>query len=350
MLTALCAFTLKIIARRFISLASQTLRSVPIVLLLFCAVAKGDRRKVYMAEIIGVGACVLDTLYCVPRYPDEDTKLRASDKSIRAGGPASTALTAASRLGAACAYIGTLSDDGDGEFLKRDFEKYGVSTAYIRTEKNRRAFSSVILISESGASRTCIYDIGDLPPTKIGEREACAIKDARLLLIDGNDTEAALQAAKIAHGCGTLVLYDAGKELPESEALLSLTDILIPSAEFALAHTGCSDIESAARLLFEKYSPRVTVITDGKRGGVLYDGAELTRYPAFPVTAVDTNGAGDVFHGAFAAALVRGFSFREACIISSATSAIKCTGLGARESTPDFDTVMNFLKEKGYEL
>ena len=65
---------------------------------------------------------------------------------------------------------------------------------------------------------------------------------------------------------------------------------------------------------------------------------------------LDSNGAGDVFHGAFAAAYVKGYAPETCCHIASATSAIKCMGVGARESTPSFETVKNYMKENGYEL
>ena len=132
--------------------------------------------------------------------------------------------------------------------------------------------------------------------------------------------------------------------------LLALTDIMIPSEEFALGHTGEATVEAAAKRLYELYSPEVIVITQGKLGGYLYNGKEGIRYPVFPVVAVDSNGSGDVFHGAFAAAYVKGYDFEKCCYFSSAVSAIKCTGIGARESVPCFETVKKFLKEKNYEL
>jgi sulfofructose kinase len=91
-------------------------------------------------------------------------------------------------------------------------------------------------------------------------------------------------------------------------------------------------------------------VTQGKRGGILFDGERLTSYPIYPATVVDSNGSGDVFHGAFAAGLVKGFDFEACCHFSSAVSAIKCMGIGARESVPDFETVKRYLKENGYEL
>ena len=91
------------------------------------------------------------------------------------------------------------------------------------------------------------------------------------------------------------------------------------------------------------------MITNGKEGGILYEGREILEYPAFPVKAVDSNGAGDVFHGAFAAGIMSGYSYRQCCIFSSMVSAIKCTGFGARQSVPSGARVLKALKEQGYE-
>ena len=94
----------------------------------------------------------------------------------------------------------------------------------------------------------------------------------------------------------------------------------------------------------------MVVVTCGKEGGVYYDGTELWHYPAFPVEAVDTNGSGDVFHGAFAAGMIKGLSYRDCCLFASAVSAIKCTGVGARESVPEIEQVSSFLEERKVRL
>ena len=125
---------------------------------------------------------------------------------------------------------------------------------------------------------------------------------------------------------------------------------MITSEEFALCITGADTAKEAAKILFDMYNPLVVVITQGKRGGILYDGNKTAEYPIYPADVVDSNGSGDVFHGAFAAGLAYGFDFLKCCHFSSAVSAIKCTGIGARESVPDFNTVKKYLKENGYEL
>ena len=76
-----------------------------------------------MGDIVGIGACVMDTLITVPHYPTEDTKLRALSSKPAGGGPVATGLVAAAKLGAATAYVGVLSDDSAGDFLLADFQK-----------------------------------------------------------------------------------------------------------------------------------------------------------------------------------------------------------------------------------
>ena len=76
-----------------------------------------------MKKICGIGACVMDTLYEIPSYPAEDTKMRALGSRPAGGGPVATGLVAAAKLGEQTAFIGNLSDDNGGVYLKKDFEK-----------------------------------------------------------------------------------------------------------------------------------------------------------------------------------------------------------------------------------
>lgn len=303
-----------------------------------------------MINIVGIGANVYDTLITVESYPTEDTKKKASSTKVSGGGPCATGLVAASKLGESAAFIGNVTDDSASAFLLSDFEKYGVSTEYMNKIDGYRAFSSFILLCEDTVSRTCVFDRGNIPPTVLDEKQIEAVKNAKILMVDGNDMKAAIEGGKIAKENGTKVLYDAGGLYEGVENLLPYADYLIPSEEFALGHTGEKTAQDAAKKLFEMYCPEVVVITQGKKGGIMYDGKTVTEYPAFPVDAVDSNGSGDVFHGAYAFALCKGYDFYKACVFSSAVSALKCTKLGSRQAVPSFDETIKFLKERGVNV
>lgn len=303
-----------------------------------------------MNKIVGIGANVCDTLISVPTFPAEDTKLRATSIKQSGGGPCATGLVAASKLGQKCAYIGTLTNDGAGEFLKQDLIKYGVSTDYVSVLPGYISFSSFICLSEETASRTCLFHKGDIPEWSLTDAQKQAIKDAEILMIDGNEMNAALEGVKIAKENGTKILYDAGGLYDGIENLLPYADILIPSEEFSLAHTKTDNVHDAAKVLFDKYQPEVVVITQGKKGGIIYDGKTVEEYPAFLVDAVDSNGSGDVFHGAFAFSVTMGYNYYKSCVFSSAVSALKCTKIGARHGVPTYSQTIEFLKERGIDV
>ena len=187
-----------------------------------------------MLEIVGIGANVCDTLLSVDSYPKEDTKKRALGAKESGGGPCATGLCCAARLGAECAYIGTLTDDGAGKFLLADMQRYGVSPELVRVEAGYTSFTSYILISADTASRTCVFDKGNIPERGLDAEQREAVANARLLMIDGNNMTSAEEAVQLARESGTAVLYDAGGLYSGIERLLPYTDILIPSEEFAL--------------------------------------------------------------------------------------------------------------------
>lgn len=309
-----------------------------------------ESRKKRQIKIVGIGACVMDTLITIPEYPKEDTKVRALSYRAAGGGPVATGIVAAARLGIPSGFIGTLAQDDEGIFLKNDFLKYGVDVTHVELMAGYRGFSSVVWLSQNAATRTCVFDKGNLPPLKLDEKMKTYIADSSILMIDGNEMKAAKEACLVAKKNSTRILYDCGGMYEGVEDLLKMTDVMIPSEEFAIGYTGCSTAEEAVAKLFEAYRPEVIVITCGNRGGIMYDGKGMIEYPVFPIEAVDTNGSGDVFHGAFAAALAKGFSYRECCFYASAVAAIKCTGCGARECVPDDRTVHSFLESRGIKI
>ncbi len=301
-----------------------------------------------MKKIVGVGACVYDTLLVVPEYPEEDTKVKAEKTVTSGGGPVATGLTAAAKLGGDCAFLGALATDAAGDFLFSDFARYGVDTRFIQRVQGV-SFTSTVLLGLNAKTRTCVFDRGTVSNFPLTDQMKKAVAEADVLMVDGNNLESAAEAAEIAVKHGVKVLYDAGGLYAGVEKLLPYADYLIPSMEFALKITNAACAQKAAEILFERFSPRAVVITMGEKGGVSFDGKKLESYPAFKVKAVDTNGAGDVFHGAFAFFLSTGFGLSDCIRYSSAVSALKCTSTGARAGAPDLQTLKEFLKENGEE-
>ncbi|MBE7087646.1 MAG: hypothetical protein E7369_05060 [Clostridiales bacterium] len=298
-----------------------------------------------MKKVIGLGACVYDTLISCPNYPKEDIKLKADSVCISGGGPVGNSLVIMSKCGVDVGVIGLFADDNAGKYLLDDFNKYNVSTKNSVVVKNTNSFTSYILLSQDTNTRTCVFDRGTVPDD-CSLVDYSPLKDADVLHLDGNYLNCAIKACQIAKANNVKTSLDAGGLYKDIDKLLPYIDILIPSAEFAMGITKTTDIVSAMQLLKYTYNPEILVVTDGKNGGYYMKGDDFIHYDSFKVNALDTNGAGDTFHGAFLTAYLDGKSVEDCCKFASATSAYKCKHKGVRTFELNKDIIEIFSTGK----
>lgn len=305
-----------------------------------------------MSKVVGIGAALLDLLAQVDSFPIEDTKKQAISVRFQGGGPCATALVALQKLDVETQYIGAVGDDMPGAYIIDEFNRYGVDTSLVSIVPAESSSTAVVLSAIASSTRTVVWAAGSAPAPQWSPAIEAALDAADILHLDGNHLSFAIEAAQYMHSKNKLVSHDAGGLYPNIEDLLPHIDILIPSEEFACGLSGHSDIVKAALYLQERYCPKVLVITQGKKGGVYYDRDHgvVDSYPAFAVEVVDTNGAGDVFHGAFLAATLKGLAIEDACVFASAVSALKCTVFGAREGIPSISDTLRFLEERGVSV
>ena len=298
-----------------------------------------------MKKVVGLGACVLDTLINCDKYPQEDTKQKAQSIFLSGGGPVGNALVVISKLGVKVDVIGAFADDNAGMYLLEDFQRYKVGIQHAIRVPNTTSFTSYIVLAENTQTRTCVFDRGTVPDNP---DNVClyAIDDAAVLHLDGNYLESAIRAAKYAKEKGVKVSLDAGGLYQGIERLLPYVDILIPSAEFALGLTKEASIEKAMYALNEKYSPEILVVTDGSNGGYYYENGQVLHYDRVKVKAIDTNGAGDTFHGAFVVGYCNGFGLKECCDFASAVAGYKCENKGARTYPLNMKIIQERMKNK----
>ncbi len=282
-----------------------------------------------MKKVVGLGACVLDTLINCDKYPTEDTKQKAESIFLSGGGPVGNALVVMSKLGLRTEVIGGFGSDSAGTYLLEDFKKYGVAVENATVVENATSFTSYIVLSAEKTSRTCVFDRGSVPDDSAILRLS-ALDNANVLHLDGNYLECALTATTYAKDKGVKISLDAGGLYTGIERLLPYVDILIPSAEFAKGLTDKVTIPEAMAELWERYKPEILVVTDGSHGGYYYENGQAVHYDSVPVQAVDTNGAGDTFHGAFITAYCEGKTVKECCEFASKVAGYKCTQKGAR--------------------
>jgi sugar/nucleoside kinase (ribokinase family) len=207
---------------------------------------------------------------------------------------------------------------------------------------------SVILLDESRKTRTIIYDSGGIVGPEDDWLPTELLVNARVLLVDYLRIDLMIRAARVARAAGTAVVGDLeDASAPRVAELLELVDHLVLSSSFAAAFTGERSPARAAECLAAP--GRTVVVTCGADGSWYLPEAgprDPVHQPAFLVDAVDTNGCGDVFHGAYASALARGLALPDRVRFASAAAAISATTPGGQEGIPDLETVTRYLEEQ----
>jgi len=279
-------------------------------------------------DVLCIGHASCDLTFSVPHHPKADEKTVASDFASCGGGPAANAAVAVARLGYKAAFAGYLGNDVFGELHILELEQACVDCSLISRGEAPTPLSAV-LVKPDGQRALVNYRQSE--PLPEGAVDFSCLHP-RAILFDGHEPHMSLPLADQARKSGIPTVLDAGSLHAGSEALMSRVDYLVCSETFACQFGGQVDARQALDFL-AKHAPNV-IITLGERGIVWKRSADSGELPAFKVDAVDTTGAGDAFHGAFAAVLADGQPWLQTLRFASAVAALSCTGLGARSALP----------------
>lgn len=296
-------------------------------------------------DLLGLGCTAVDDILYVDEFPRADAKTRVLAREQHGGGLTATALVAAARLGGKCAYAGVLGTDADSAFVLASLKRAGVEMRHVVRRPAARPVRSVIIVDERRNTRNIFYDVANVIGADTRRPAAQLIASARVLVVDRFGVPGMLRAARVARAAGVPVVADLETTaVPRLHELMELVDHLIVSDEFARRLTGAEHpAEAVSRL--QARGHKVAVVTCGQHGCWFHaQGWLLPRHhPAFQVTAVDTTGCGDVFHGAYAFGLARGMALLERVRLASAAAALKATRRGGQTGIPGAREVRAFL-------
>jgi sulfofructose kinase len=296
--------------------------------------------------IVCVGIATLDRVFRVAGLPTGPGKRFAIAFAEVGGGPAATAAAAVARLGGRAELWARIGDDATGTAIVAELANDGVDVAHVRRVPGAVSQQAAVTVDAAGERAIVSFrdpaldrDAAWLPLDRIAAAGA--------VLADVRWPEGATAALGAARRAGVPSVLDA--DATDDDAL----DRLVPlaahvafSAPGLARFAGTDDPREGLARAAARTGGTVGV-TLGEAGVLWRDGDRTRHLPAFPVAAVDTLGAGDVFHGALALALARGSGHEEALRYASAAAALKCTQFGGRSGIPDAAAVDRFLQERG---
>ncbi|MBT0653896.1 PfkB family carbohydrate kinase [Geomobilimonas luticola] len=299
--------------------------------------------------VTGIGQCSWDFLATVDTYPPADSKQEVLHWEEQGGGPVATALVALSRLGVRSTFHGVVGDDELGVRIRRSLDKEGIDCRGLVTRSGAVSQRAFIVVEQGSASRTIFWQRPTGEPLSQGELSSHYLDGSSFLLLDGLMVEVSLAAAGDARQRGIPVMLDAGRLRPGMADLARSCDYVVAGEQFAF-DLGWDGGDGTFAGFARSIGAPVVTVTRGTEGSLTWWKEGVLRQPAFPVAAVDTTGAGDVFHGGYLFGLLQGWELSTVLPFASAMAALKCTRSGGRGGIPDLQRVADFLQGNGIVL
>ncbi len=278
-----------------------------------------------MSKVLCVGIATLDSVYAVEEMPRQPEKYRARDLAIVGGGTAANAAFAIARLGGEAVLATRLGEDATARQIVAELEEAGVDCSLARQFAGRRSPSSAVLVDAEGERLVVSYSDKTMPDE--ASWLPCELPSGtRAVLGDVSWITGARSLFASARSKGLPSVIDGDRVIGDL-TYFDLASHVAYSAATVRALTGLQGPREGLAVLAREARNWIGV-TDGEHGVWFTEEGAIAHEPAFEVTARDTLGAGDVFHGAFALALSEGASERQAVRFANAAAALKCMRFG----------------------
>ena len=296
-----------------------------------------------------VGAYNIDLSMKGPRLPVLGETVTADQFKQGAGGKGSNQALTAALFGADIKFVARVGSDSYGRYGLDLYKKVGISTEFITVDKTVHSGISFILIDRGGKNMISVALGANLKLSKADIDRARQVIEKSMLagFQFENDLDTVLYALRMAHEKGVPTFLDPAPARAIPADAYRYIDIIKPNETEASVITGIkvddvASAESAGRWLVKR-GVKTAIVTMGERGAVLVDGKTSRHFPAPPVKAVDSTGAGDIFSGVFMSAVAAGKAMAEAIEFASAAAALSTTRMGVFESIPSPVEVGSFI-------
>lgn len=297
-----------------------------------------------MSGVFCLGIATLDYVYSVETLPTRGEKYRSRDLAVVGGGCAGNASVAIARLGGRSWLATRLADDLSGDRIVADLEAEGVDASASLRAPGLRSPVSAILVDAAGERMVVSYSDPAMPE-RTGWLPPSLPEGANAVLADTRWGEGALAALQLARKVGVPGVLDADRKPPHPDLVATASHVAF--SQQALRELSGEDDPRAGLAKVAQDCASWLAVTLGKEGVLFMEDGAVAHIPAFVVETVDTLGAGDIWHGAFALALAEGQGERAAIRFASAAAAIKCTRFGGRLGAPRREEIEGFLAANG---
>lgn len=290
-------------------------------------------------KVLCIGHAAYDITIPVDSYPVENTKNRISKRIECGGGPASNAAYLLAKWNVETYFAGMIGDDLYGDRIKKEFEEVGVNTKYLIQSKDYQTTSSFVIANQDNGNRTVFA----YRPQSISMKAIDFDFIPDFILIDGHEPELSKDALR--RYPNAISVIDAGRAKKEVIELCYLVNYLVCSKEFAeqvsgikIDYSDLNTISNVYNYLKNEFKNKI-VITLEDKGCVYEKNEDIKIMSSIKVKALDSTGAGDIYHGAFMYGLTQNFDIEKVVSYANLAGAISVTRVGGRYSIPTLEEV-----------
>jgi sulfofructose kinase len=291
-------------------------------------------------RVICLGLSALDQVWRVPEFfSGGNQKIKSLEYATMGGGMAATAAVAVARLGGIAEFWGRGGEDAAGREMHRTLSGQGVDVAQFRLFPHGQSSVSGVVVDATGERQ--IVNFRGQFPEQADWLPLEQVATASVVLADPRWLAGAVALFKAARAKAVPTVLDADVADPETfETLLPLTDHAVFSEPALTGFAGSADAQALAGIA--NYGCGVAAVTRGADGVAWLENNVTRHQPAYAVDAIDTTGAGDVFHGAYAFAIGACLDAAGAMSFAAAAAALKCTRPGGRAGIPTLEDCLAF--------
>ncbi|MBR4671815.1 MAG: carbohydrate kinase family protein [Bacilli bacterium] len=291
-------------------------------------------------KIMCIGQSAYDITLPLDHYPVENKKVRVENKVECGGGSASNCAFLLAKWGLDSYFAGVIGNDHYGSVIKKEYETIGVNTKYLQVSDKYPTTSSYIIANTSIGSRTILTSKN----SNIHMEKSDVEDNFDFILLDGYEREFAEEV--IRKNPNAIKILDAGSMKEATVELAKVVDYVVCSHDFAedvskvkIDYDDIDTIIKAYKKLKEEFKGNIIITLESYGCFTCIDGM-YKIIPSIKVEAVDSTGAGDIFHGAFVYSLAKGFDLRKALLFSNITGALSVKTIGSRLSIPELESVI----------
>ncbi len=295
-------------------------------------------------KVLCIGHAAYDITTPVETFPKENTKNRVQEQIECGGGPAGNAAYLLGKWGVDTYFAGVVGDDLYGHRIVEEYKKVGVHIDYLEVNPNHVTASSYIIANRENGSRT----IFTYRPSSIKMTDVDIAIEPNIILIDGQEPE--LSRKVIEKYPNALSIIDAGRTKREIRELCKIVDYVVCSKDFAEKISGVAifetdSLEYAFRKLEEEFHTQIVITLEAAGCAYRNEEGKVEIVPSLKVKAVDSTGAGDIFHGAFTYGIAQNWPMPKVLRFANLAGAMSVTRIGGRNSIFELDEMIEVYNE-----